>query len=114
MLAAAPDLHIEVTHRYAAGEAIILEVFISGTHIGDWRGLPATGRPVRFPLCAIYSFDPTDRLSGERIYYDRATVLGQLGVFREPTGSLGRLLTAINHPLTIAKAFARKTRGARD
>ena len=54
MLAAAPDLHIEVTHRYATGEAIILEVIISGTHIGDWRGLPATGRPVRFPLCAIW------------------------------------------------------------
>ena len=114
MLAAAPDLHIEVMHRYATGEAIILEVMISGTHMGDWRGLPATGRSVRFPLCAIYSFDQGDRLSGERIYYDRASVLGQLGVFREPTGALGRLLTAINHPLTIAKAFVRNTRSRRD
>ena len=33
---------------------------------------------------------------GEKIYYDRASVLRQLGVFREPTTVAGRLLTAIN------------------
>ena len=66
MLAAAPDLHIEVMHRYATGEAIILEVIISGTHMGDWRGCRHRAA-VSFPLCAIYSFDQGDRLSGERI-----------------------------------------------
>ena len=45
---------------------------------------------------------------GEKIYYDRASVLRQLGVFREPTTVAGRLLTAINHPVTNARAFGRK------
>lgn len=111
LLAAAPDLHIEVRHRYATGEVVILEVTISGHQTGAWRGLPGTGMPCRFPLCAIFTFDQQDRLLGEKIYYDRATILRQLGVFREPTSVLGRLLTAINHPLTITRAFARKILG---
>jgi hypothetical protein len=92
-------------------EAVILEVMISGTHTGTWRGLPPTGKPVSFPLCGIFTFDPEDRILGEKIYYDRATVLRQLGVFREPTSIAGRLLTAINHPLTIAGAFRRRVFG---
>jgi steroid delta-isomerase-like uncharacterized protein len=108
LLTAAPDLQIEVRHRYATDEAVILEVTISGHATGAWRGLPGTGRSFGFPLCAIFTFDQEDRLLGEKIYYDRATIFRQLGVFREPTSTLGRLCTAINHPLTIAGAFARK------
>jgi steroid delta-isomerase-like uncharacterized protein len=108
LLAAADDFRIDIRNRYVTAEAVILEVTISGTHTGAWRGLPPTGRPVSFPLCGIYTFDSEDRILGEKIYYDRATVLRQLGVFREPTSLAGRLLTAINHPLTIARAFARK------
>ena len=105
------DLKIDVRHRYVTEEAIILEVTISATHTGPWRGLPATGRSISFPLCGIYTFDQEDRLVSEKIYYDRATVFKQLGVFREPTTALGRLLTAINHPLTIARAYGRKLVG---
>lgn len=111
LLAAAADFRIEIEHRYAAGGTVILEVTISGTHTGDWRGLPATGRKVSFPLCGIFTFDSADRILGEKIYYDRAGVLRQLGVFREPSTPAGRLLTAINHPLTIAWAFGRKIFG---
>jgi steroid delta-isomerase-like uncharacterized protein len=111
LLGAAPDLKIEVRHRYATDEVVILEVTISGTQTGAWRGLPGTGVPFRFPLCAIYTFDQENKLLGEKIYYDRATVLRQLGVFREPTSVLGQLLIAINHPLTIARAFVRKILG---
>ncbi len=111
LLAAAPDLQIEVRHRYATYEVVILEVTISGTATGDWRGLPGTGVSFRFPLCAIYTFDQEDKLLGEKIYYDRATILRQLGVFREPTSISGRLFTALNHPVTIAKAFAFKIIG---
>jgi hypothetical protein len=54
------------------------------------------------------------RILGEKIYCDRATVLGQLGVFREPTSIAGRLLVAINHPFTIAGAFGRRLRGTEE
>jgi steroid delta-isomerase-like uncharacterized protein len=105
LLQALPDLKIEVMGRHVASESVIVEVIISGTHLGPWRGLPATGRLLRFPLCGIYEFDNDDRLAAERIYYDRGAVLGQLGLFHEPVRGFGRILTAFSHPLTIAKAY---------
>jgi steroid delta-isomerase-like uncharacterized protein len=107
LLEAIPDLRIEVQRRYVSDEAVIVEVMITGHHLGLWRGLPATGRPVRLPLCGIFVFDDDDRLAGETIYYDRATVLRQLGVFHEPDGALGRIGTVIMHPVTIARAIWR-------
>src|SRR5580704_5190411 len=42
VLAAAPDLQIEVRHRYASDEVVILELTISGIQTDVWRGLPGT------------------------------------------------------------------------
>ena len=50
LLRALPDLVIEVIHRHAARDSIVLEVVIGGTHRGAWRGLPAAGSG--FP-CAV-------------------------------------------------------------
>src|SRR5216684_5337049 len=72
------------------------------------RSLPATGRRIEFPLCGVYTFDADDRLAGEKIYYDRGTVLRQLGIFHEPQTVLGQISTLATHPVTIARAFARK------
>ena len=75
-----PDLRIEITRRYVSDEAIIVEGTFSGTHKNQWSGIPATGRRVQFPFCAIFPFDENDRLTGERAYFDSALVLRQLGV----------------------------------
>ena len=98
---------IEVQKRYTSEDAVVVEVAISGHHLGVWRGLPPTGRPVRFPLCGIFVFDHDDRLAGEKIYYDRATVLRQLGIFHEPDSVSGRIVTMLTHPLTTAQAVWR-------
>jgi steroid delta-isomerase-like uncharacterized protein len=108
LMKALPDLKIEVQARHVTDHAILLEVMIRGTHLGGWRGLPATGRRVEFPLCGVYTFDADDRLAGEKIYYDRATVLRQLGVFHEPPSVLGQIYILVTHPITIARAIARK------
>jgi len=107
LMKALPDLEIEVQRRHVADDAILLEVLIRGTHLGGWRGLPATGRRVEFPLCGVYTFDSDDCLAGEKIYYDRGTVLRQLGVFHEPLSALGQISTFATHPVTIARACAR-------
>lgn len=75
LMKALPDLQIEIQRRHVTDDAIILEVMIRGTQLGAWRGLPATGRRVELPLCGIYTFDADNRLAGEKIYYDRGTVL---------------------------------------
>src|SRR5215212_1428107 len=110
LLSAMPDLHIAVHRRHTSDDAVILEAVISGQHLGPWRGLPPTGRRVEFLLCGIFTFDAADRLAGEKIYYDRATVLRQLGVFHEPDHILGRVTTVLMHPLTMARALSRQIR----
>ena len=107
LLLAMPDLHIEVHKRHASDDAIILEAVIAGRHLGAWSGLPPTGLRVEFPLCAVFSFDEADGLAAEKIYYDRATVLRQLGVFHEPENILGRINIFLMHPLTIARMLVR-------
>jgi steroid delta-isomerase-like uncharacterized protein len=111
LMKALPDLKIDVQRRHVTDDAILLEVMIRGTHLGGWRGLPATGRRIEFSLCGVYTFDADDRLAGERIYYDRATVLRQVGVFHEPQSVLGRIAILATHPATIARALARKIVG---
>jgi steroid delta-isomerase-like uncharacterized protein len=107
LMTALPDLEIETRARHFAEEAILVEVTIRGTHLGAWKGLPPTGRRVEVPLCGVYTFDQDNRLAGERIYYDRATVLRQLGVFYEPVSVLGQICTLATHPITIARAHLR-------
>ena len=111
IMTALPDLKIDVQRQHITEDAILVEVVISGTHQGAWRGLPATGRKISFPLCGVYTFDANDRLAGERIYYDRGTVLRQLGVFHEPQSALGQASILATHPWTIARAWARKLVG---
>ena len=115
MLRAAPDFHIEVKHRHVAEDCIVLEVELTGTHLGAWRGLPATGRRFDFPLCAVYTFDDQDRLAGERIYYDRTTVLRQLGIVSEPTSLRGRIGALVLHPVNVTAALlgVRRKNGSR-
>jgi steroid delta-isomerase-like uncharacterized protein len=107
LMKALPDLEIDVQRRHVTDDAVLLEVIIRGTHLGEWRGLPATGRQVEVPLCGVYTFDSDDRLAGGKIYYDRGTVLRQLGVFHEPQSLLGQICTFATHPVTIARAVAR-------
>jgi steroid delta-isomerase-like uncharacterized protein len=108
LLRALPDLHIDVRRRHVAEDAVIVEVIIRGRHLGAWRGLPATGRRIECPLCGIYSFDETNRLAGEKIYYDRATLLRQLGIFSEPESMHGRVTTALTHPFTMGRILVHK------
>jgi steroid delta-isomerase-like uncharacterized protein len=108
LMKALPDLEIDIQRRHITDDAIVLEVMIRGTHLGGWRGLPATGHRLEFPLCGVYTFDSANRLAGEKIYYDRGTVLRQLGVFHEPQSVLGQISVLATHPATFARIFLRK------
>jgi hypothetical protein len=47
-------------------------------------------------------------LAGERIYYDRGTVLRQLGVFYEPQSVIGQISIFATHPTTFLRIFLQK------
>jgi steroid delta-isomerase-like uncharacterized protein len=105
-----PDQEIEIVALHSSDEAVLMEAIARGTHTGPLRGLPPTGRRFEQPLLAIFIFEG-DALVGERVYYDAATVLGQLGVARDPASLTGRLETATSHPLTIGRGIVRRVIG---
>jgi steroid delta-isomerase-like uncharacterized protein len=108
LLQALPSLTLDVRYRHVAADTVILEVIVRGLHLGPWRGLPPTGRQVELPLCGIFTFDDDNRLAGERAYYDRATLLRQLGIFHEPDSAIGRIATIAMHPSTMMQVLARR------
>ena len=80
LFAGFPDFSFDIKRRHLAADAVILEVVAHGTHKGSWKGIAPTGRRVEFPVCVVFTFDESDRLEAETVYYDRMTVLAQLGV----------------------------------
>jgi steroid delta-isomerase-like uncharacterized protein len=83
LMAGFPDFQVEVGKTYHADDAVIGEGRITGTHGGEFAGVPATGRRVDYPAVAIFEFDE-DRLLCEKVYFDGATILTQIGVLLEP------------------------------
>ncbi len=57
---------------------LIVETRFVGTHRGSYRGAAATGKPLNLPV-AIFISLRDGLMSGERFYYDRATLLAQIG-----------------------------------
>ena len=74
------DLRVEENRRYTSDDAIILEQTVSGKHTGTWDGIKATGRPIKVPICTVYTFDDESKLVGENVYFDSALLLRQMGV----------------------------------
>jgi steroid delta-isomerase-like uncharacterized protein len=101
-----PDFRFDHRWVHHADDAIVVEGTFTGTHEGTWRGLPATGRRVEFPMLIVFPFDGP-AMMGERIYFDLITALRQLGVARDPNSTGGRIATALNHPLTVGRALLR-------
>jgi steroid delta-isomerase-like uncharacterized protein len=79
MMNGLPDLHAEIGKMRHADDAVIIEGLITGTHDGEWAGIPPTGRRIEVPAAAIFEFDE-DRLLCEKVYMDFAAVLTQIGV----------------------------------
>ena len=104
--AAFPDQRNELIALHHADDAVIVEFDLLGTHKGSYRGLPPTGRSFRCRMVAIFEFGD-DRLVCERVYFDSATILRQLGIAHDPLTLKGRLATVANHPVTIGRALVR-------
>jgi len=105
-----PDQEIEIVALHNSDDAVLMEAIARGTHAGPLRGLPPTGRRFEQPFLAIFVFEG-DALVCERVYYDTATVLQQLGIARDPASLTGRLETAASHPLTISRGIVRGVLG---
>jgi steroid delta-isomerase-like uncharacterized protein len=75
--AAIPDVKLTLLRHVIDDQCLVEESVVYGTHQGAWHGLPPTGRRVEFPL--VIFFPVKDGLfTGERLYFDGASLLRQL------------------------------------
>ena len=108
--AAFPDQRNELISLHHADDAVIVEFDLLGTHRGSFRGLPPTGRAFQCRMAAFFLFED-DRLVGERVYFDSATIQRQLGIAHDPLTLRGRVATVLNHPVTLGRAVVRGVLG---
>jgi len=79
MFAAFPDLIIEVKSAFASGNQAAYELVLSGTHKGDFPGLPATGK--RFSVRGVTVAElQNGKLKTERLYWNLGAFLQQVGL----------------------------------
>jgi len=50
-----------------------------GKHIGEFAGIPATGKDVRVPLCVVYDL-ANDQITRGRVYFEMPALIQQLGI----------------------------------
>jgi steroid delta-isomerase-like uncharacterized protein len=83
-----PDQRNRVLAVHHADDAVIVEFELSGAPAGSQgAGVDATGRGFTCRMVAIFLFAPGgDRVTCERIYFDLATILTQLGVAATTSG----------------------------
>lgn len=72
------DGTFEETNTFIAEENAVTEGYLVGKHVGEFAGIPATGKDVRVPMCVIYDVH-AGYIQRARIYFQMATLLQQLG-----------------------------------
>ena len=81
-----PDQRNQLIALHHTDAGVIVEFELKGTHQGPLRGITATGKAFTCRTVAFFLFED-DRLVCERVYFDAATILGQLGLV-QPAPSL--------------------------
>lgn len=73
-----PDQRHDNARFHVADDAVIVEFDLLGTNLGEFYGLPPTGKAFRVPIIAVFYFDG-DCIVNERIYFDSASLVTQIG-----------------------------------
>lgn len=101
-----PDQRNRLLALHPSDDSVVAEFMLEGTHQGPLRSLPPTGRAFSLQASAIFLFGAgSDRIRCERVYFDAATILRQLGLASDPRSRRGRIETALAHPLTVGRAL---------
>jgi steroid delta-isomerase-like uncharacterized protein len=77
------DATAENTIEIVENGKVVWDGYFVGKHIGEFSGVPATGKQVRVPLCIVYELED-EQIKKARVYFEMPVLLQQLGV---PMGS---------------------------
>jgi steroid delta-isomerase-like uncharacterized protein len=73
-----PDQRHDNVRHHVTDDTVIVEFDLLGTNLGEFYGLPPTGKAFRVPIIAVFFFDD-DRIVNERVYFDSASLVTQIG-----------------------------------
>lgn len=81
-----PDVRVGIEEIFAAGDRVVIRILWSGTHTGEYSGVPPTGKAVRVPGIAVWRF------SGGKVVeiwsiQDQFSLLQQIGVIPPEVGA---------------------------
>lgn len=85
LLAAFPDCHMTVEDLIAGEDKTVARVRVSGTHKGEFLGIPATGASMDVELIDIMGFDDSGLICEHWGVVDMLSAMQQLGVV--PSGA---------------------------
>jgi steroid delta-isomerase-like uncharacterized protein len=73
-----PDQRHDNVRHHVTDDTVIVEFDLLGTNLGEFYGLPPTGKAFRVPIIAVFFFEG-DRIVNERVYFDSASLVTQIG-----------------------------------
>jgi steroid delta-isomerase-like uncharacterized protein len=78
-----PDIHWVTDESISSGDKVVTRFTWTGTHRGNFLGIPATGRPVTVKGVVIDRL-VNSRMTDSRILMDTFSLMMQLGVIPQP------------------------------
>ena len=77
LFGAFPDNRFELTEIVVGPQGVFESARLTGTNLGPWAGVPASGLPIDLEVLILFPWDPATRLfTGERIWFDSGVLPG--------------------------------------
>ena len=116
IFAALPDLNFTVHHKIAYGDNVAERWTLTGTHLGTFLGIPATGRPIEIKALSMVELRD-GRFLSDQFFWDTREVMHQMGLFPSLTATqsaVGRgFLWVSTKTLNVLSPGGRRARRAR-
>jgi predicted ester cyclase len=72
-----PDNRFALTEIVVGPQGVFEAARLTGTNLGPWAGVPASGLPVELQVLILFPWDPaTGLFLGETIWFDRGSLTG--------------------------------------
>jgi predicted ester cyclase len=82
-LAAFPDMCVIIEEEVAEGDRVATRGYFTGTHLGDFNGIPPTGKPIHVAYIDIWRVENGQAVENW-VQMDMVGLMQQLGVMPQP------------------------------
>jgi predicted ester cyclase len=83
LLTGIPDMKLHARRIFHQGDLVVMQVVLTGSHKGDFRGLAPTNKPLGAEVLAWVWHDKEGKAKKVLVYYNEAALLAQMGVLGE-------------------------------